>query len=101
MTKVGIFELQVIAALSRLGGKAYASEIYDEILASGRKRTMLSKLYNVLARLQTKKLVAARTMPSRPISGGRSRQRYRLTAAGVRVLARVGTQVSTLRKGEA
>jgi DNA-binding PadR family transcriptional regulator len=75
-------ELQVLVAIARLGGDAYALGIHDDIERVSGSDASLAGIYLALDRLERRGLAVSSWSDPRPERGGRARRGYRLTRAG-------------------
>lgn len=80
------FELFVLQALVRRGGRAFSTEIQEEIRDRARRGTSLGAVYATLGRLEERGWVAHAVTDPRPIQGGKSRKYFAITKAGVAAL---------------
>lgn len=83
---LGEFELCVLIVVDRLGGEAYGLRVRQHLEESIGRRVAIGAVYSTLARLREKGLVSSRADAPRPVQGGRSRNCFRLTPAGMRAL---------------
>lgn len=101
MARLGKFEVEIAAAVVRLGGRATAAQIFQEILTSG-ERALLANVYVTLERLESKATVI-RSVERQVTADGASRNVnvYTLTDVGRDTLndaiARLTRSVASLR----
>jgi DNA-binding PadR family transcriptional regulator len=79
------FELMILLAILRLDD-AYGVSIAREIEATAGRKVMLGAVYAALGRLEENALVTSSLGEPMPQRGGRARQHFRLTAAGLRAV---------------
>ncbi len=85
---LGEFEQLVLLALVRLGDEAYGVTVHEELERRAGRDVALGAVYKTLARLEAKRLVAARLGEPTAERGGRRKRHYRVTRLGHRTLAR-------------
>jgi PadR family transcriptional regulator PadR len=83
---LGHFEQLVLLAILRLGDKAYAPAILDEIEKRTGKPASAGSMYVTLDRLEDKGLLQSRLADANDDRGGRPRRYVTVTAYGVREL---------------
>src|SRR6476646_7297351 len=83
---LGDLEQIVLLAVLRLGDKAYAVPILEEIEAQSGRRVARGALYTALDRLETKGCLRSRLGEPLPERGGRARRYFTVTASAVRAL---------------
>jgi len=103
VTKLGEFEITVMAAVVHAGDQAYGVPIQREIEHRTGRTAAIGAIYTTLARLQKKGLVTSTLGEPTAARGGRAKRFYRVTptgraafAASVRSLERMvaGIEVS-------
>ena len=80
---LGEFEQVVLLAIMRLGDRAYAIPIREEIEERTGRSVARGALYTALERLETKRYLRSRMSAPLPERGGRSRRYFSVTAAGL------------------
>jgi PadR family transcriptional regulator, regulatory protein PadR len=83
---LGDLEQVVLLAVLRLGDKAYAVPILEEIQAQSGRKVARGALYTALDRLETKGCLRSRLGEPLPERGGRPRRYFTVTPAAVRAL---------------
>jgi PadR family transcriptional regulator PadR len=83
---LGDLEQIVLLAVLRLGDKAYAVPILEEIEAQSGRKVARGALYTSLDRLETKGCLRSRLGEPLPERGGRARRYFTLTPAALRAL---------------
>lgn len=91
-------EQLVMLAIARVGRRAYALSIQDEMKAHGHALT-LGVLYTVLARLERRQLIRHRDGEATPERGDRPKRFYNLTGTGARELRGALRILDSLRSG--
>jgi DNA-binding PadR family transcriptional regulator len=85
---LGEFEQIALLAILRLQQEAYGVSIRAEIAKRIGRETAPGALYTTLERLEEKGLVRSRIGEPTPERGGRAKRYYKVTAAGVKAVAR-------------
>ena len=85
---LGEFEQLVLLALVRLGDDAYGVTVHEQLERRAGRDVALGAVYKTLARLEAKRLVAARLGAPTAERGGRRKRHYQVTPAGKRALSR-------------
>ena len=85
---LGEFEQLVLLALVRLGDEAYGVTVHEQLERRAGRDVALGAVYKTLARLEAKRLVAARLGEPTAERGGRRKRHYKVTPVGRRTLAR-------------
>ena len=80
---LGEFEQVVLLAILRLGERAYAIPIREEIEERTGRSVARGALYTALERLETKRCLRSRMSDPLPERGGRSRRYFTVTPAGM------------------
>ena len=80
---LGEFEQVVLLAILRLGDRAYAIPIREEIEERTGRSVARGALYTALERLETKRCLRSRMSDPLPERGGRSRRYFTVTPAGM------------------
>jgi PadR family transcriptional regulator, regulatory protein PadR len=83
---LGDLEQIVLLAVLRLGDKAYAVPVLEEIEAQSGRKVARGALYTALDRLETKGCLRSRLGDPLPERGGRPRRYFTVTPAAVRAL---------------
>jgi DNA-binding PadR family transcriptional regulator len=88
MTQIHLGDLEqiVLLAVLRLGDKAYAVPILEEIRAQGGRQIARGALYTALDRLESKGYLRSRLGEPLPERGGRPRRYFTVTPAAIRAL---------------
>ena len=92
---LGEFEQLVLLALVRLGDEAYGVTVHEQLERRAGRDVALGAVYKTLARLEAKRLVAARLGEPTAERGGRRKRHYKVTTQGQRALAR---SLATLKR---
>lgn len=87
MRTLGNFERDVLLAIHRQGGKAYAVSIKQEIDERTGKDTNLGAIYATTDRLEKKGYVASRLGDPTPERGGKPKRLYHIAAPGIAALS--------------
>lgn len=82
----GEFELMVLAAILRLGDRAYGARVFREIEEQTGRAVAMGAVYTTLYRLEEKGLVRSEVGEPTPKRGGRARRYFSIEAAGVEAL---------------
>jgi DNA-binding PadR family transcriptional regulator len=93
---LGEFELYVMGALARLGGRSYGMAVVREIEARTTRVVAIGAVYATLQRLERKGLVTFAATDPLPVPGGRSRKEARLTAEGRRTLRHASAMLTRI-----
>ena len=96
---LGELEQMVLLAILRLGERAYAVPIREEIETQARRSVARGALYTTLERLETKGCLTSRMGDPTPERGGRSRRYFKVTAQGVRSLEHSREAMANLWQG--
>ena len=86
---LGEFEQVVLLAILRLDEQAYGVSIRKEITACTEREPSPGALYTTLDRLEERGLVTSRFGDPTPQRGGRAKRYFKVTAAGLKAVARV------------
>jgi DNA-binding PadR family transcriptional regulator len=86
--RLGEFEQLILLAILRLGDNAYGVTIRAELSQRAGRGVAPGALYTALERLETKGLIRSRMSDPTPQRGGRAKRQVRVTAAGMKALAR-------------
>jgi DNA-binding PadR family transcriptional regulator len=88
MTQIHLGDLEqiVLLAVLRLGDKAYAVPVLEEIRAQGGRQIARGALYTALDRLESKGYLRSRLGEPLPERGGRPRRYFTVTPAAIRAL---------------
>src|SRR5262245_47132020 len=102
------FELMVMLAIIRIGDNAYGVSISKEIEETTGSEVLLGSVYDALARLEAKGLIASALGEATPERGGRAKRHFRTTSRGLRLvrdtrqsLVRLWNGLPELKGGEA
>jgi len=96
---LGEFEQLVLLALVRLGDEAYGVTVHEQLERRAGREVALGAVYKTLARLEAKKLVAARLGEPTAERGGRRKRYYNVTAQGRRALAKSLAAIQRMTAG--
>lgn len=96
---LGEFEILVMAALLRLGDKAYGTTIREEIETRTDRKVTVGALYATLNRMEEKDYVRSRVGDATPQRGGRAKRYYRLTPLGDAQLQRSLSALNNMLDG--
>jgi PadR family transcriptional regulator len=101
-------ELMVMLAIIRIGDDAYGVSISDEIEETTGSEVLLGSVYDALARLEAKGLIASSLGEATPERGGRAKRHFRTTSRGLRLvrdtqrsLVKLWNRLPQLEGGEA
>lgn len=79
---LGEFEHLVLLTLVRLGGRAHAAPVVEELGLVTQRAVSPAAVFIALRRLEQRGLVRSTKREARPGEGGRGRRVFRMTAAG-------------------
>jgi len=96
---LGEFEQVVLLAILRLDENAYGVSIRKEIMACTERKPSPGALYTTLDRLEERGLVTSRFGDPTPQRGGRAKRYFKVTATGLRAVARVQRGYQRLLSG--
>ena len=96
---LGEFEQVVLLAILRLDEDAYGVSIRNEITACTERKPSPGALYTTLDRLEERGLVTSSFGDPTPQRGGRAKRYFKVTAAGLKAVARVQRGYQRLLKG--
>jgi PadR family transcriptional regulator len=96
---LGEFEQVVLLAILRLDKNAYGVSIRKEIAACTEREPSPGALYTTLDRLEQRGLVTSRFGDPTPQRGGRAKRYFKVTATGLRAVARVQRGYQRLLNG--
>jgi DNA-binding PadR family transcriptional regulator len=96
---LGEFEQVILLAILRLDEDAYGVSIRNEITACTERKPSPGALYTTLDRLEERGLVTSRFGDPTPERGGRAKRYFKVTAAGLKAVARVQRGYQRLLKG--
>lgn len=99
VASLGEFEQIVLLAILRLDDGAYGTAIRQEIAACTGRDPAPGALYTALERLEEKALVTSAFGDPTPQRGGRAKRYFRVSAEGVRAIARSQRAYRALLKG--
>jgi DNA-binding PadR family transcriptional regulator len=85
-TYLGEFEMIVLAALLRLGDRAYGVVVRREIEERGGRVVSIGAVYTTLNRLEQKGYVSSRVGEPTSTRGGRAKRFFKIEAAGAHAL---------------
>ena len=84
--RFGSLELTVLNSVARLGDDAYGLGVRHDVSELLGHDYSVGAIYTTLARLEEHGLVRSATTDPLPVRGGRSRRKFRLSAAGRKAL---------------
>jgi len=96
---LGEFEQVVLLAILRLDEDAYGVSIRKEIMSCTERKPSPGALYTTLDRLEERGLVTSRFGDPTPQRGGRAKRFFKVTAAGLKAVARVQRGYQRLLNG--
>ncbi len=96
---LGEFEQIVLLAILRLDDSAYGVPIRKEIAKCTGREPAPGALYTTLDRLEEKGLVTSRYADPTPTRGGRAKRYFKVSALGVKAVARAQRNYQRLLKG--
>ena len=96
---LGDFEQVVLLAILRLDDGAYGTAIRQEIADCTDRDPAPGALYTTLDRLEDKGLLTSTFGDPTPERGGRAKRYFRVSALGVRAVARAQNNYQRLLKG--
>jgi len=96
---LGEFEQIVLLAILRLDDKAYGVTIRAEIKACTDREPAPGALYTTLDRLEEKGLLTSRFGDPTPERGGRAKRYFKVSASGVKAVARAQRCYQRLLEG--
>lgn len=96
---LGEFEQTVLLAILRAGESAYGVTIRAEIAGCTGRKPSPGALYTTLDRLEDKGLVTSTMGDPTPLRGGRAKRFFKVTAEGVKAVARAQRSYQRLLKG--
>jgi DNA-binding PadR family transcriptional regulator len=96
---LGEFELTVMAAIIRLGDRAYGMRIRQVIQDRTGRMVSIGAVYATLDRLKSKGYISSTLADSTPERGGRAKQYYQIEAPGEGVYVRSSSSVLKMIEG--
>jgi DNA-binding PadR family transcriptional regulator len=96
---LGEFEQVVLLAILRLEQNAYGVSIRSEIAVCTGREISPGALYTTLDRLEERSLVTSRFGDPTPQRGGRAKRYFKVTAAGLKAVARAQQAYRRLLRG--
>jgi PadR family transcriptional regulator PadR len=96
---LGEFEQIVLLAILRLDDSAYGVPIRKEISKCTGREPAPGALYTTLDRLEEKGLVTSRYADPTPTRGGRAKRYFKVSALGMKAVARAQRSFQRLLKG--
>ena len=96
---LGEFEQLVLLAVLRLGDRAYAIPVRQEIETCAGRSAARGAVYVTLERLEQKGLLDSRLADGSPQRGERARRYYRLTPAGLAAVRAARSALLRMWKG--
>ena len=79
---VGELEFQVLLSVMQLDEEAYGAEVRRDVSKRAQRDYSVGAIYSSLERLEQKGLLRSAETDPLPVRGGRSRRRFKATAAG-------------------
>jgi DNA-binding PadR family transcriptional regulator len=98
-TRLGEFELLVLAALVQLGDEAYGVSVRQEIEDRTGRSTSVGAVYTTLSRLGERGFVESRLGQPTPQRGGRAKRYFTVTPAGRAALRSTLAAVERITEG--
>lgn len=99
MGTLGDLQHLVLLAVLRLGDDAYGVSIRDEIRRNAGRDLTLGAIYSALRRLEAQGLVASRKGDPEPVTGGRAKTFFEVTAAGRVSIHQTQRELKAMVKG--
>jgi DNA-binding PadR family transcriptional regulator len=96
--QLGLFELQVLLALDRLGDRAYGMAVWRKIERCVRHPVAIGAVYATLDRLEGKGYVTSCGAPGTPERGGRARRFFQIEQLGRDALEATLSAIDAMRK---
>jgi DNA-binding PadR family transcriptional regulator len=96
---LGEFEQMVLLAIVRLEDNAYGMTIRQDIENRTDRSVTIGAVYAALERLSAKRYLKSSVSGPEPIRGGRTKRKYRLTAAGEQALAHSRLMMAKMAEG--
>jgi RNA polymerase sigma factor (sigma-70 family) len=96
--QLGVFELQVLLALGRLGDDAYGMAVRRELEGRAGRPVAIGAVYATLDRLEAKGYVSSRGAPGPPERRGRARRYFRVEGAGRRAVQETLAAIDVMRE---
>jgi PadR family transcriptional regulator PadR len=96
---LGEFEQTVLLAILRAGENAYGVAIRAQISFCTGREPSPGALYTTLDRLEDKGLVSSSMGDPTPLRGGRAKRYFKVTAEGIKAVARAQRSYQRLLKG--
>jgi DNA-binding PadR family transcriptional regulator len=97
--RLGEFEILVLAALIRLGDRAYGVPVRQEIEERAGRPISIGAVYTTLGRLEKKGLVTSRVGEPTAERGGRAKRYFRVETAGVAALDKAISTIDRMVEG--
>lgn len=91
-TQLGEFEELVLLTVGILNGEAYGINVMDTIYEETARKVTVSTVHTAMYRLEQKGFVESFYGGATAKRGGRKKRLYKITQAGVRVLAKAREQ---------
>ncbi|MDX1395181.1 MAG: helix-turn-helix transcriptional regulator [Gemmatimonadota bacterium] len=85
---LGEFEILILAALVRLGDRAYGAAVFREVEERTGRSIAMGAVYTTLYRLEEKRLISSELGDPTPTRGGRAKRYFSIEAAGVEAIER-------------
>lgn len=99
MTKLGEFELIVLAAVIRLDGEAYGAAIRKDISDRTGRAPTVGAIYTTLARMEDKGLVTSSLGEATAERGGRPKRYFTITVEGREVFEAAAQSLGNMMAG--
>lgn len=96
---LGEFEIIVLAALLRLGDKAYGAAIREDIETRTGRTTSIGAIYTTLSRLEAKDIVSSKLGGATAERGGRAKRFFKITAKGQKTFKASVTSLGNMLEG--
>lgn len=98
-SRIGEFEILILAALLRLGDEAYGVNVRREIVDRTGRDVSIGAVYTALGRLENKGYVTARVGEPTKERGGRAKKYFRTRAAGRVAFEEAVTAIDRMTEG--
>ena len=96
---LGEFEVLILAAIARLGGRAYGAELFRELVERTGRDIAMGAVYTTLYRLEEKGLLTSEVGEATPVRGGRARRYFSIEPAGVQAVQSSVEALASLLEG--
>jgi RNA polymerase sigma-70 factor (ECF subfamily) len=96
--QLGVFELQVLLTLERLGADAYGMAVRRELEGRAGRQVSIGAVYATLDRLEVKGYISSRAAPGPPERRGRARRYFGVEQAGRRAVEETLAAIDLMRQ---